>query len=264
MIELETIHVTFNPGTPLETRALNGVDLTIPDGQFVTVIGSNGAGKSTLLNTISGDLIPDRGKVKIAEQTVTKLPTHKRAKFVARVFQNPLAGSCAHLTVEENLALAYRRGKSRGLRSALNRRLREDLRAQLATLGLGLENRLRDRMGLLSGGQRQAVSLLMSTLAPNKILLLDEHTAALDPKTAESVLQLTRQIVEQRQLTTLMITHSMRQALDFGDRVLMLHQGKIIFDLAGTERNGLEVKDLLQLFEEKQDNFLSDDSLLLG
>ncbi|MBE9114430.1 ABC transporter ATP-binding protein [Lusitaniella coriacea LEGE 07157] len=264
MIELETIYVTFNPGTPLETRALNGVDLTIPDGQFVTVIGSNGAGKSTLLNTISGDIIPDRGKVKIAEQTVTKLPTHKRAKFVARVFQNPLAGSCAHLTVEENLALAYRRGKSRGLRSALNRRLREDLRAQLATLGLGLENRLRDRMGLLSGGQRQAVSLLMSTLAPNKILLLDEHTAALDPKTAESVLQLTRQIVEQRQLTTLMITHSMRQALDFGDRVLMLHQGKIIFDLAGTERNGLEVKDLLQLFEEKQDNFLSDDSLLLG
>lgn len=264
MIQLETIHVTFNPGTPLETRALNGVDLTIPDGQFVTVIGSNGAGKSTLLNAISGDIIPDRGTVKIAEQTVTQLPTHKRAKFVARVFQNPLAGSCAHLTVEENLALAHRRGKSRGLRSALNHRLREDLRAQLATLGLGLENRLRDRMGLLSGGQRQAVSLLMSTLAPNKILLLDEHTAALDPKTAVSVLQLTRQIVEQRQVTTLMITHSMRQALDFGDRVLMLHQGKIIFDLAGTERNGLEVKDLLQLFEEKQDNSLSDDSLLLG
>jgi putative tryptophan/tyrosine transport system ATP-binding protein len=264
MIQLESIYATFNPGTPLETKALNGIDLTIPNSQFVTVIGSNGAGKSTLLNVISGEILTDRGRIAIAEQDVTKWSTHRRAQLVARVFQNPLAGSCAHLTVEENLALAYRRGKPRGLRPALNHRLREEFRDRLAALGLGLEKRLGDRMGLLSGGQRQAISLLMSALAPNQILLLDEHTAALDPKTAEYVLELTRHLVEQRHLTTLMVTHSMRQALDFGDRILMLHEGRILFDLAGEDREGLDVKDLLQLFEAKQERSLSDDSLMLG
>lgn len=264
MIQLNAIQVTFNPGTPLETRALNGIDLAIPAGQFVTVIGSNGAGKSTLLNVLSGDILPSRGRVAIDDRDVTSQPAARRARPVARVFQDPLAGSCANLTVEENLALAHRRGKPRGLRPALNRRLKEQFRDRLATLGLGLEKRLSDRMGLLSGGQRQALSLLMSALAPSRILLLDEHTAALDPKTAEYVLQLTRDLVAERQLTTLMVTHSLRQALDCGDRTLMLHEGRILVDVAGGEREDLTIEDLLQLFEAQQQQKLADDSLLLG
>lgn len=264
MIQTEGIDVIFNQGTPLEKIALNGINLTIPEGQFITVIGSNGAGKSTLLNVLSGDIIPNSGKVWINNQDVTSWSTAKRAKFVARVFQNPLAGSCANLTVEENLALAYRRGQSRRLRSALNNRLRDQFKMRLSELGLGLENRLSDRMGLLSGGQRQAVSLLMSTLASHQILLLDEHTAALDPKTADYILQLTRQIVAEKRLTTLMVTHSMRQALDLGDRTLMLHEGQIVFDISGSEREGLTVADLLLLFEQQKQQLLTDDSLLLG
>lgn len=264
MIQLENIQVTFNPGTPLETQALKGINLTIPTGQFVTVIGSNGAGKSTLLNTISGDILPNQGRILINEKVVTHWATHRRAQLVARVFQNPLMGSCANLTVEENLALAGRRGKSHRLWPALKRPLRTEFQQRLASLGLGLEKRLQDRMGLLSGGQRQAISLLMATLAPNQILLLDEHTAALDPKTANQILQLTQKIVTDRQLTTLMVTHSMRQALEFGDRTLMLHEGRIILDISGPERNHLTVQDLLNLFEELQGESLTDDALLLS
>jgi putative tryptophan/tyrosine transport system ATP-binding protein len=264
MIQLDAIHVTFNPSTPLENRALTGIDLTIPPGQFVTVIGSNGAGKSTLLNVLSGDVIAERGRVMMNQQDVTQWPTPQRAHLVARVFQNPLAGSCTHLTVEENLALAYRRGQSRRLQPALTKPVRQLFRNRLAQLGLGLEKRLGDRMGLLSGGQRQAISLLMSTLADHQILLLDEHTAALDPKTAEYVLQLTQAIITERQLTTLMVTHSMQQALRMGDRTIMLHNGKIIFDIAATERAGLTVNDLLQRFAHLQGEELSDDGLLLG
>ncbi|MGI0491446.1 ABC transporter ATP-binding protein [Alkalinema pantanalense CENA528] len=264
MIQLDSIDVTFSPGTPLENPVIRGLNLTIPTGQFITVIGSNGAGKSTLLNVISGEVKPDRGQVIIEGQTVTRWSTHQRAKLVARVFQNPLAGSCPQLTVEENMALAYRRGKSRRLGMALSPKLRSEFRDQLARLGLGLEKRLGDRMGQLSGGQRQAISLLMSTLAPNQILLLDEHTAALDPKTAEYVLDLTRTIVAERQLTTLMVTHSMKQALALGDRTIMLHGGQIIFDIAGPERSDLTVADLLQQFEQLQEEDLADDSLLLG
>ncbi|MBD2485470.1 ABC transporter ATP-binding protein [Planktothrix sp. FACHB-1365] len=264
MIKTHSIHVTFNQKTALEKQALRDINLTIPEGQFITVIGSNGAGKSTLLNVLTGDILPNAGKVWINDQEVTTWSTSKRAKFVARVFQNPLAGSCANLTVEENLALAYRRGCFRGFRSALNHRLREEFRCRLARLNLGLENRLGDRMGLLSGGQRQAVSLLMSTLASHQVLLLDEHTAALDPKTANYILQLTREIVAENRLTTLMVTHSMRQALDLGDRTLMLHEGQIIFDISGSERQGLTVTDLLHLFEEQQQESLTDDALLLG
>jgi putative tryptophan/tyrosine transport system ATP-binding protein len=267
MIRLEALQVTFNPGTPLQTVGLDGLSLAIPAGQFITVIGSNGAGKSTLLNVVSGEVLPDRGAVIIAGQNVTPWSTPKRAKLVARVFQNPLAGSCANLTVEENLALAYRRGLGRSFRTALPHFLRQELHDRLARLNLGLEKRLRDRMGLLSGGQRQAISLLMSTLAPNQILLLDEHTAALDPKTANEVLCLTREIVQERQLTTLMVTHSMKQALQFGDRTIMLHAGKIILDIAGEERAGLNVRDLLQRFEQlrpdRSDAEMTDDSLLL-
>lgn len=264
MIRVEAVHVTFNSGTPLARRALDGIDLTIPTGQFLTVIGSNGAGKSTLLNVLSGDIIPEKGRVMINDQDVTSQSTPQRARLVARVFQNPQSGSCANLTVEENLALAYCRGQRRGLRPALNRSVRKEFRERLARLGLGLENRLGDRMGLMSGGQRQAISLLMSTLAPNQILLLDEHTAALDPKTAAYVLQLTREIVAERGSTTLMVTHSMRQALTLGDRTIMLYEGQIIFDVSGAERSGLEVADLLRRFEELRGEELADDTLLLS
>ena len=264
MIHLNAIQVTFDPGTPLVKRAIDDIDLTIPTGQFVTVIGGNGAGKSTLLNVLSGDVTPDQGRVLIGDQDVTFWSSARRAKLVARVFQNPLMGSCAELTVEENLVLAHSRGRQRSLRPALNRSLRTMLQERLARLGLGLEKRLGDRMGLLSGGQRQAVSLVMSTLAPQTVLLLDEHTAALDPKTATYILDLTRDIVAEQQLTTLMVTHSMRQALDLGDRTIMLHESRILFDVSGSKREGLTVADLLQQFEAQQGEPLADDALLLS
>ena len=264
MIEVHGLGVTFARGSVLETRALADVDLAIPAGQFVTVIGSNGAGKTTLLNALSGDVRPDRGRIVVDGQNVTGWPAPARARLLARVFQDPLAGSCEALSIEENLALAAARGRPRGLRPALNGSLRERLRARLARLGLGLEQRLSDRMGLLSGGQRQAVSLLMATLAPMKILLLDEHTAALDPKTAEFVLELTREIVAEQRLTTLMVTHSMRHALDCGSRTVMLHEGRICFDVVGAQRAGLDVPDLVALFAQTRGQRLEDDSLLLA
>jgi putative tryptophan/tyrosine transport system ATP-binding protein len=262
MIHLDNLHVTFNPGTPLARPALQGLSLTIPAGQFVTVIGSNGAGKSTLLNVISGDIRPDRGTIRIGNQDISNWPTPRRAKLVARVFQNPLAGSCADLSVAENLALADRRGKSRNLGAALTGELRQTLGEQLAGLGLGLERRLNDRMGLLSGGQRQAISLLMATLAPHQILLLDEHTAALDPQTAAEVLALTRRIVADRQLTALMVTHSLRQALALGDRTVMLHEGRVILDVAGEGRSSLSVADLLAQFAQQRGEAVTDAMLL--
>jgi len=264
MIRIAGLSVTYGRGTVLETRALAALDLAIPAGQFVTVIGSNGAGKSTLLNALTGDARPERGRIEIDRQDVTSWPAPARARLIARVFQDPLAGSCEALTIEENLALAAARGRRRGLRPALDGSLRERLRGRLARLGLGLERRLSDRMGLLSGGQRQAVSLLMATLAPMKILLLDEHTAALDPKTAEFVLELTREIVAEQRLTTLMVTHSMRQALDCGTRTVMLHEGRICFDLDHETRAGLAVADLVALFAEVRGRQLEDDKLLLG
>jgi putative tryptophan/tyrosine transport system ATP-binding protein len=248
MIELQSVEVTFNPGTPLESIALRGIDLQIPAGQFVTVIGSNGAGKSTLLNVLGGGIIPQRGRVKIGDQGVTRWPVAQRSPLVSRVFQNPLLGSCADLTVEENLALAAQRGQRRGLGNALGGRRRQDFRDRLAQLGLGLEHRLGDPMGRLSGGQRQAICLLMATLAEHKILLLDEHTAALDPKTAAEVLRLTRELVVNQNLTTLMVTHSMAQALAVGDRTLMLHAGQIIWDVDGEARSAYSVEDLLARF----------------
>jgi putative ABC transport system ATP-binding protein len=250
VIRATDLRVVFAPGTVLETTALRGVDLALPAGQFVTVIGSNGAGKSTLLGALTGDVELAGGRIEIDDQDVTRWSAPARAALMARVFQDPLAGSCEALSIEENLALAAARGRRRGLGAALDRELRETFRARLATLGLGLERRLGDRMGLLSGGQRQVVSLLMATLAPMKILLLDEHTAALDPKTAAFVLDLTREIVAEQKLTTLMITHSMRQALDCGERTIMLHDGQICFDLEGAGRAALDVADLIALFAE--------------
>ncbi len=264
MLRANNLAITFNPGTPIETRALRGMSLEIPTGQFVTVIGSNGAGKSTFLNAVSGDLAVDSGTVEINGVDVTRKPVWERANLVARVFQDPLAGTCEDLTIEENMSLAWSRGQKRGFRSSLNGELREQFRERVEILGLGLENRLNDRIGLLSGGQRQAVSLLMAALQPSRILLLDEHTAALDPRTAAFVLDLTARIVAEKQLTTMMVTHSMRQALDVGDRTVMLHQGKVVLDVSGDERKGLDVPDLLKMFEKVRGETLADDALLLG
>lgn len=264
MLRANNLKITFNPGTPIETRALQGMSLEIPTGQFVTVIGSNGAGKSTFLNAISGDLKVDSGTIEIDGKDVTRQAAWDRANLVARVFQDPMTGTCEALTIEENMALAMARGKRRGFGFAVNRALRERFRDKLRLLNLGLENRLTDRIGLLSGGQRQAVSLLMASLQPSRILLLDEHTAALDPKTAAFVLELTARIVEESQLTTMMVTHSMRQALDYGQRTVMLHQGRVVLDVSGDERAGLDVPDLLKMFERTRGETVSDDALLLG
>ncbi|MBP6346121.1 ABC transporter ATP-binding protein [Neisseriaceae bacterium CLB008] len=264
MMYAQDLKITFNPGTPIENPALKGMTLNIEEGEFVTVIGSNGAGKSTLLNAISGDIIVDSGRISVNGQDVTKLPAHQRAKMVARVFQDPMAGTCEALSIEENLALALKRGGKRGLKPALNKASRALFRERLAVLNLGLENRLSDRMGLLSGGQRQAVSLLMASLQPSQILLLDEHTAALDPKTAAFVLELTDQIIKENQLTAMMVTHSMRQALDYGTRTVMLHQGRVVLNVAGEERAKMDVPDLLALFEQTRGEAISDDALLLG
>ncbi|WP_107688188.1 ABC transporter ATP-binding protein [Neisseria wadsworthii] len=264
MMRAESLRLTFNPGTPIENPALRGMSLNIKDGEFVTVIGSNGAGKSTFLNAISGDIAVDSGSIHIDGADVTSLPAYKRANLVARVFQDPMAGTCEKLSIEENMALAYKRGNGRGLRAALNKANREIFREKLSILKLGLENRLTDRMGLLSGGQRQAVSLLMASLQPSKILLLDEHTAALDPKTAAFVLELTDQIITENKLTAMMVTHSMQQALDYGHRTVMLHQGKVVLDVAGEKRQGMGVRDLLDMFEKTRGEKVSDDSLLLS
>src|SRR5260221_310617 len=243
MLSAQQLEITFNPGTPIETRALRGMSLDIPDGQFVTVIGSNGAGKSTFLNAVSGDLSVDKGRIEIAGQDMTRLPVWARSERVARVFQDPMAGTCEDLTIEENMALAQRRGTFRRLSRAVKAEMRDNFRERLSILGLGLENRLTDRIGLLSGGQRQAVSLLMAALQPSRILLLDEHTAALDPRTADFVLQLTARIVSEAKLTTMMVTHSMRQALDVGERTVMLHQGQVVLDVSGEERARMDVPD---------------------
>lgn len=263
MIELSDIHVTFNAGTPLETRALRGVDLTVSEGEFLTVIGSNGAGKSTSLNVMAGLFKPSTGKVTIDGKDMTEWPVHKRARFISRVFQDPKMGTCEDLSILENFALARARTQPRGLRKAVTSNIRHDAAERLSVLGLGLENRLDDKVGLLSGGQRQAVSLLMATTGETRVLLLDEHTAALDPKTADFVLELTKQVVAELKLTAVMVTHSMAQALHTGDRTVMFHRGKIVFDAQGQERDAMEVADLLALFKREQGEELADDSLLL-
>lgn len=264
MISLSDIQVVFGRGTPLQKQALKKIDLTIETGSFVTVIGSNGAGKSTLLGVLAGDVLPTAGRVTIGNADVSRKSTAARAGQVARVFQDPLAGSCGALTIEENLALAAARGKVRGLMPALGSKRREFFKERIASLNLGLENRLKDRMDLLSGGQRQAVSLVMATLAGSDVLLLDEHTAALDPGMAEFVMQLTDQVVTERKLTTLMVTHSMRQALDYGDRTVMLHGGEIVLDVSGDSRKDLQVEDLIEMFRKIRGQKLDDDELLIG
>ncbi|NEJ21821.1 ATP-binding cassette domain-containing protein [Rhizobium leguminosarum] len=264
MINLKNIKVVFGRGTPLQKQALSGVNLTIEEGSFVTVIGSNGAGKSTLLGVLAGDVLASEGQVLIGSADVTRKTTAARAGLVARVFQDPLTGSCGALSIEENLALAARRGERRGLVSALGAKRRDHFRARIAELNLGLENRMKDRMDLLSGGQRQAVSLVMATLAGSEVLLLDEHTAALDPGMSEFIMGLTQKIVSERKLTTLMVTHSMRQALDYGHRTVMLHGGEIVLDVAGDSRKTLQVEDLIAMFRKMRGQTLDDDALLIG
>ncbi|THK34081.1 ABC transporter ATP-binding protein [Ensifer sp. MPMI2T] len=264
MIHLKDIRLTFNKGTPLETSALNGVNLQVPNGQFLTVIGSNGAGKSTSLNVIAGIYKPDAGNVLIDSSDVTSWSVHQRARLLSRVFQDPKMGTCEDLTILENFALALGRTNGRGMRLAISDSVREQAKNRLKLLDLGLDKRLDDRVGLLSGGQRQAVSLLMATSGNTRVLLLDEHTAALDPKTASFVMDLTRRIVDELQLTVVMVTHSMAQALQFGHRTVMFHRGNIIFDVTGEDRSKLTVPDLLALFKRDQGEELSDDALLLG
>lgn len=264
MIHLENIQVTFNPGTILENQALKGVSLTVPEHQFLTVIGSNGAGKSTLLGAVTGETPMVGGRVLIDELDVTRHSVDKRASLCARVFQDPLAGTCGALTIEENMALAYMRGKRRGWKYALSSQRCRLFQERISILGLGLEDRLSDSIGLLSGGQRQAVSLVMATLSDSKLLLLDEHTAALDPRMAAFIIDLTKKIVSEFNLTVMMVTHSMKDALACGDRTVMLHQGNIVLDVAGEQRTNMQVPDLLDMFSKVRGEELSDDSLLLN
>lgn len=264
MLEIKDIYKTFNPGTVNEKLALSGLSLTMEDGDFVTVIGGNGAGKSTLLNAIAGSWIVDEGKILIDGVDVTKLPEHKRAKYLGRVFQDPMTGTAATMGIEENLALAKRRGKVRTLKSGIKKSEREEYRELLKILDLGLEERLTSKVGLLSGGQRQALTLLMATMEKPKLLLLDEHTAALDPKTAAKVLETTKMMVERNHLTTLMITHNMKDAITYGNRLIMLKDGKVILDIKGKEKKSLTVEDLLHKFEVASGEEFTNDSAILG
>ncbi|MBR9937279.1 ATP-binding cassette domain-containing protein [Oscillospiraceae bacterium Marseille-Q3528] len=264
MLEVRDIYKTFNPGTINEKRALKGVSLTLEEGDFVTVIGGNGAGKSTLLNAIAGVWPIDAGQILIDGQDVTKLPEHRRAAFLGRVFQDPMNGTAATLGIDENLALASRRGKMRTLKKGIKAAEREEYKELLKPLGLGLEDRMTAKVGLLSGGQRQALTLLMATLKKPKLLLLDEHTAALDPKTAAKVLATTDMIVNRDHLTTLMITHNMKDAIIHGNRLIMMMDGNIILDIRGEEKKRLTVEDLLHKFEEVSGEEFTNDKAILG
>lgn len=263
-LKLTNVKKTFNKGTVTEKRALMGVNLTLHEGDFVTVIGGNGAGKSTLLNMIAGVYPLDSGTIELDGKDISLLTEPQRAKYLGRVFQDPMRGTAADMQIEENLALARRRGKRRGLRWGVTKEERAEYPALLKTLDLGLDTRMSAKVGLLSGGQRQALTLLMATLTDPKLLLLDEHTAALDPKTAKKVLELTEKIVTERQLTTLMVTHNMNDAIRLGNRLIMMNAGNVIFDVAGEEKKALTVPDLLAKFEKASGSELANDRMLLS
>ncbi|MDO4285139.1 MAG: ABC transporter ATP-binding protein [Eubacteriales bacterium] len=264
MLEVKNIVKTFNAGTPNEKRALQGINLTLNDGDFVTIIGSNGAGKSTFLNALAGVWPIDDGQIIIGGKDITRMPEYRRAAFLGRVFQDPMNGTAAAMNIEENLALAMRRGKRRTLMPMINSSERTLYRERLSRLGLGLQDRMTSKVGLLSGGQRQALTLLMSTLHKPELLLLDEHTAALDPKTARKVLELTNEIVSEQNLTALMVTHNMRDAIQTGNRLIMMHEGRIIFDVSGEEKKKLAVEDLMHKFEEAAGEAFANDRMMLG
>jgi len=263
-LKIKDIHVTFFEGTINENHVLKGVNFEAEVGDFITVIGGNGAGKSTLLNTIAGVSLADEGSIAIDEVDVTRKAEHKRARLIGRVFQDPRMGTATRMTIEENLAIAMKRGQKRGLRFGQSAKDREFFKEQIKQLDLGLEDRMTMDIGLLSGGQRQAITLLMATIVAPKLLLLDEHTAALDPKTAEQVLMLTQKLVAEKKLTTFMVTHNMQDALRYGNRLIMLHNGRIVVDLKGEEKEKATMEDLLQLFKQNSQSEIGDDALLLG
>ena len=264
MLDIKGVSKTFYPGTPNENPVLHSVDLHLNDGDFVTVIGGNGAGKSTLLNIISGAVLPDNGQVLIDSDDVTWLPEYRRARYLGRVFQDPMQGTAGDMGIDENLALAARRGPRRGLSRGIVRTERDQYKTLLQDLNLGLEGRLSTKVKLLSGGQRQALTLLMATLKQPRILLLDEHTAALDPKTGARVLDVTQALIEKYRLTTLMITHNMREAIRYGNRMIMMHEGRIILDIEGDDKQKLTVEDLLHQFERVSGTELDNDRMLLS
>lgn len=277
MLKIKNVYKTFNKGTINEKKALNGLDLTLNDGDFVTVIGGNGAGKSTMLNMIAGVYPIDGGTISIddmvftrdgeenkVEVNISRMPEHARAKYLGRVFQDPMKGTAAGMEIEENLALAYRRGKHRGLRWGITKDEKAFYHEKLKMLGLGLEDRMTSKVGLLSGGQRQALTLLMATLQQPKLLMLDEHTAALDPKTAKTVLELTEKVIEESSLTALMVTHNMKDAIRLGNRLIMMHEGRIIYDVAGEKKKELQVADLLAKFEEASGGEFANDRMMLA
>ncbi|MBE6715595.1 MAG: ABC transporter ATP-binding protein [Ruminococcaceae bacterium] len=264
MLEIRDVHKTFNAGTINEKKALSGVNLTLNDGDFVTVIGGNGAGKSTLLNMITGVYPVDKGNIILDGNDITKLPEHKRAKFLGRVFQDPMTGTSAGMQIDENLAIAARRGKFRSLLPGVTKKEREEFKMLLKKLDLGLEDRLSSKVGLLSGGQRQAVTLLMASMQNPRLLLLDEHTAALDPQTAAKVLALTEEIVSESKITTLMITHNMKDAIRLGNRLIMMNNGQIIYDISGEEKKNLKVSDLMELFAKASSGEFANDRMLLS
>jgi putative ABC transport system ATP-binding protein len=263
MIRLSNCCKCFHKGSVNEVCPLNNINLEIGEGDFVSVIGSNGAGKSTLLNAVAGSFFLDSGTIHVSEKDITTWPEHKRAKLISRVFQDPLLGTCPSATIKQNMALAQKRGQRRGLARGVKLKDREIFRERLRVLDLGLEDRLEDKVGLLSGGQRQALTMLMATMIRPEVLLLDEHIAALDPKTAAQILKLTEEIVSEQKLTTLMITHNMKHAIQYGNRLIMLHQGRIICDVSGDEKQSLTVEDLLQKFYASSDEELVSDSMLL-
>lgn len=263
MLKIDNIKKTFNPGTINEKIALNGVNLTLEEGDFVTVIGGNGAGKSTTLNAIAGVWPVDSGKIYIGGDDITRLSEHKRAKYLGRVFQDPMTGTATTMSIEENMAIAARRGQRRGLTWGITKKERDTYRELLATLDLGLEDRLSSKVGLLSGGQRQAITLLMAAIKQPRLLLLDEHTAALDPKTAAKVLEISDRIIAEHHLTAMMVTHNMKDAIAHGNRLIMMHEGRVILNIAGEEKKKLTVEDLLHQFEKVSgEEFASDKALL--
>lgn len=264
MLDIQNVRKTFNKNTINEKKALNGINLHLEEGDFVTVIGGNGAGKSTMLNMIAGVYPIDSGKIEIDGVNISREPEYKRARYIGRVFQDPMMGTAAGMEIQENMALAFRRGKMRGLGWGIKANEKDFYHDALLKLGLGLQTRMTNKVGLLSGGQRQALTLLMATLQKPKLLLLDEHTAALDPKTAKKVLEITQEIVEEQNLTTLMITHNMKDAISIGNRLIMMHEGRIIYDISGDEKRNLEVEDLLKKFEEASGEEFANDRMILA
>ncbi len=264
MLKMTNIYKTFNPGTVNEKQVLKGLDLELNKGDFVTVIGGNGAGKSTMLNMIAGVHHPDSGRITLDKEDITRLPEHKRAKYLGRVFQDPMMGTAANMEIEENLALAYRRGQRRGLGWGISKEEKSLYIEKLKMLDLGLESRLTAKVGLLSGGQRQALTLLMATLKQPKLLLLDEHTAALDPKTAGKVLELSEQIITENSLTALMVTHNMKNAIQYGNRLIMMYEGRVIYDVSGEAKKKLHVRDLLEKFETASGGEFANDRMILS